>query len=195
METVPLIHIKNGRLLDRKDGEPLSIDDLFKHADKDAMLYILDLDGIEHNNPNLDIYQKLTERCILWIDNGPRRIDDVMDTIMAGATTITVRTERWPDADIPAILEITDDDIYLAMTPEQKEQVRSLLQSYENLGAVVFSEEQHIEQDFSYAHVLNEAVLKHKIYLYTTAQLNVSYWSERGVTGVLVDLHKKEGDT
>ncbi len=113
---------------------------------------------------------------------------------MAGATTITVRIDLWPEADIPGILEITDDEIYLAITPEHKEQPRALLLSYEGLGAVVFSEEQQIEQNFSYANMFNEATLKHKIYLYAIPHMNVSYWSERGVAGILVDLDKKEGD-
>ena len=193
MELVPLIYIKDGKLLAGKDGKPLSIDDLFKRVEKDAMLYILDLDGIAHYNANFDLYQKLTEHCILWIDNGPRRIDDVMDTIMAGATTITVRTALWPETDIPGILEITDDEIYLAITPENKEQPRALLHAYESLGAVVFSEEPQLEQNFSYANMFNNTTLKDKIYLYTIPHMNALYWEQRGVTGILVDLDKKEG--
>ena len=193
MELVPLISIKDGKLLAGKDGGLLSIDDLFKRVEKDAMLYVLDLDGIEHYNANFDLYQKLTEHCILWIDNGPRRIDDVMDTIMAGATTITVRTGLWSEVDVPGILEITDDEIYLAITPEHKEQPRALLRSYESLGAVVFSEEQQIEQNFSYANMFNNTTLKDKIYLYTIPHMNALYWEQRGVTGILVDLDKKEG--
>jgi hypothetical protein len=193
MELVPLIYIKNGKILAGKDRGVFSIDALFKRVEKDAKLYVLDFDGIDHYNANFDLYQKLTEHCILWIDNGPRRIDDVMDTIMAGATTITVRTEFWPEADIPGILEITDDEIYLAVTPEHKEQTRNLLLSYESLGAVVFGEEK-TEQTASYAHVFNNPALKHKMYLYNTPHMNVSYWEQRGVTGMLVDLDKKEGD-
>ena len=43
MELVPLISIKDGKLLSGKNGGPLSIDDLFKRVEKDTMLYVLDL--------------------------------------------------------------------------------------------------------------------------------------------------------
>ena len=112
MNIVPLIYVKDGKLLDGKDGNQVSIDDLFKRVEKDTMLYVLDLDGIEHNNPSLDLYQKLTEHCILWIDDGPRRLDDVMDTIMAGATNITLRKDLWPEIDYPGVFELTDDEMY-----------------------------------------------------------------------------------
>ena len=121
MEIVPLIHIRDRIFLDGKNGEPILIDDLFKRIEKDTMLYILDLDGIEHGSPGLDLYQKLSEHCILWIDNGPRILDDVMDTIMAGATNITLRKELWPNVDIPSILELTEDEIYFAIEPGKKE--------------------------------------------------------------------------
>jgi hypothetical protein len=116
MNIVPLVYAKDGKLLDGKDGNQVSIDDLFKRVEKDMMLYVLDLDGIEHNNPALDLYQKLTEHCILWIDDGPRRLDDVMDTIMAGATNITLRNDLWPEIDLPGVQELTDDEIYIAMS-------------------------------------------------------------------------------
>jgi len=194
MELVPFISLKDGKIHTGTTMDLITIDNVFNRVNKDTMLYVLDFDGITNNNSNVDLYQKLADHCILWIDSGPRRIDDVMDTIMAGATSITVRTDLWPDVNIPDIVEITDNDIYLALTPDHLEQPRTILRSYENLGAVVFSEDKHFEHVLTSAYMLSEPMLKHKIYLYSGSPQNASYWSQRGVTGLLVDLQIKEGD-
>ncbi len=120
MNIVPLVCIENSKLLDGKEGNRLLLEDVLKRVEKDSLLYVLDLDGIERNNPNLELYQRLAEHCILWIDNGPRRIDDVMDTIMAGATNITLREDHWPSLDMSGVQDLTDDEIYLDMSKKHQ---------------------------------------------------------------------------
>jgi hypothetical protein len=194
MNIVPLISVKKGQLFDGKDGTVLSIDDLFTRVEKDAMLYVLDYDGINNNNPNLELYQRLTEHCTLWIDDGPRRIDDVMDTIMSGATNLTLRTEFWPDVDVPGVLELTDDEIYFAIGQESQRQSHSLPFMQDGIGAVIFENETQISGDFTYGSTLKELAGKYKIYLYNVLSNNRHHLEEFGVTGILVDLSKKEGD-
>jgi uncharacterized protein related to proFAR isomerase len=189
MNIIPLVYVKDGKLLDGKDGNQVSIYDLFKRVEKDMMLYVLDLDGIEHNNPSLDLYQKLTEHCILWIDDGPRRLDDVMDTIMAGATNFTLRNDLWPDIDFPGVQELTDDDIYIAMSVQQKEQHQSLSFFSEDIGIVLFNDAS------DYTTFSKDVLTKHKLYLYTQSTDKAPFWNEQGVTGILIDLNKKEGKT
>jgi len=109
MDIIPLIALRKGSSWTARRNL-ISLDDLFKRVEKDSLLYILDFDGIEQNNPNLELYQRLTEHCVLWIDDGPRRIDDIMDTIMAGATNITLREDLWPEMDLPGVFELTDDE-------------------------------------------------------------------------------------
>ena len=188
MNIVPLVYVKDGKLLDGKDGNQVSIDELFKRVEKDVMLYILDLDGIEHNNPALDLYQKLTEHCVLWIDDGPRRIDDVMDTIMAGATNITLRNDLWPEIDYPGVQDLTDDEIYIAMSEQQKEQRRSLSFFSEEVGIVLFNDAPDSTM-FS-----KDVLTKHKLYFYTESKDKVPFWTEQGIAGILIDLNKKEGN-
>lgn len=192
MNMVPLISIKKGRIFDGKDGNLISIDDLFKQVEKDTMIYILDLDGIEHNNPSLDLYQKLTEHCILWIDNGPRRLDDIMDTIMAGATNITLREELWPEMDLPGVFEITDDEIYIGIKSTYRQQSLTLPFFEKNIGVVLFSQEFQTNDDFVSVSFLKNLALKHKIYLYNVSQNNIPLWEGRDITGILIDLNKKQ---
>ena len=187
MNIIPLISVKKGKLLDGKDGEPLNLDNLFLQLEKDSMLYVLDCDGIEHNNPNFALYQRLTEHCVLWIDDGPRRLDDVMDTIMAGATNITLRNDLWPEIDYPEVQELTDDEIYIAMSEHQKEQRQSLSFFSEDVGIVLFNDASE------YTTFSKDVLTKHKLYLYTQSTDKVPFWNEQGITGILIDLNKKEG--
>ena len=191
MNIVPLISIKKGIILDGKDGNHISIDDLFKQVEKDTMLYVLDLDGIEHYNLSLDLYQKLTEHYTLWIDGGPRRLDDIMDIIMAGATNITLREELWPEMDIPGVFELTDDEVYFCINSIHRQQPLTLQFSQLDVGVVVFSQEPQTNDDFTSTNYFKTLAIKHKMYLYTTASNTNSLWEERGITGILVDLNKK----
>ena len=187
MNIVPLISIKKGLLFDGRDGTALSIDELFTRIEKDTMLYVLDYDGLEHINPNLDLYQKLTEHCILWIDNGPRRIDDVMDTIMAGATNITLRESLWPALDMPGVQDLTDDEIYLDKTVQYQEQ-KTLQHVYSgDIGTILFNEEA------LYGAFSKERTANQKIYLYTSSLEKIQLWTEQGISGIIIDLNKKQG--
>ena len=192
MNIVPLISIRKGRILDGKDGDLISIDDLFKQVEKDTMLYVFDLDGIEHNNPSLDLYQKLTEHFLLWTDDGPRRLDDVMDTIMAGATNITLREELWPEMDLPGVFEITDDEVYIGIKSTYSQQSLTSLVSQQNIGVVVFSQAPQINDDFISTSFLKNLALKHKIYLYTVSQNVLPPLEGNYITGILIDLNKKQ---
>jgi hypothetical protein len=194
MDIIPLISVKKGRLFDGKDGVIVSLDDLFNRVKKDTLLYVLDYDGIEHNNPNLELYQKLTEWYTLWIDDGPRRLDDVMDTIMAGATNITIRAALWPDTDIPAVRELTEDEIFFAIDQRNNTDQMHLPFMQETVGAVIFENEANNIGDFTSGSILKEIALKYKTYLYTVFSQNSHRLEELGVAGILVDLRKKEGD-
>jgi hypothetical protein len=194
MEIIPLVYIKQGKLHSEQNGGVLSIDDLFQRTEKDTMLYVIDLDGIEHNNPNLELYQKLTEHCILWIDNGPRRIDDVMDTIMSGATTLTIRQEIWPAMDIPAILEFTDDEVFIGLDATGADRNQIITFFPPEVGVVVYNKNPQIPDDFTFSSYLKDLSMKHKIYLYTTNLGTAQTWTDRGIAGIIVDLNKKKGE-
>jgi hypothetical protein len=187
MNIVPLVCIENSKLLDGKEGNILLLEDVLKRVEKDSLLYVLDRDGIERNNPNLDLYQMLAEHCILWIDNGPRRIDDVMDTIMAGATNLTLREDHWPSLDMPGVQDLTDDEIYLDMSKKHQEQ-KSLEHFYPgDIGIILFNEET------LYGSFSTESTLHKKIYVYASSLEKNQLWTEQGITGIIIDLNKKQG--
>jgi hypothetical protein len=187
MNIIPLVCLKNTKLFDGKEGNDLLLADVTKQVEKDSLLYVLDWDGIERNNPNLEVYQRLAEHCILWIDNGPRRIDDVMDTIMSGATNITIREDLWPSLLMPEIQELTDDEIYLDTTRQYKEQ-KTLQHAHSgDIGIILFDEEA------LYGGFSKERIGNQKIYLYTGSIEELSLWTEQGFSGIIIDLNKKQG--
>ena len=88
-------------------------------------------------------------------------LDDVMDTIMAGATNITLRNDLWPEIDYPGVQELTDDEIYIAMSEQQKEQRQPLSFFSEDIGIILFNDASE------YTMFSKDVLTKHKLYLYT----------------------------
>lgn len=67
-------------------GAPL---DPFEVADRLApeysLLYVVDLDGIERGNPQLDYLQEIARDMALWVDAGVRTADQAIDVLVTGA--------------------------------------------------------------------------------------------------------------
>jgi hypothetical protein len=111
MNTNPYLTITHGHL--NTHTTTLTIRETQKTIPPDQPLYLLDTDGLTTNHPNYNTYQRLSTKNPLWIDAGPRTTNDIIDLIMAGATTIVIRTPLYPDPDIHELNTITDLDIYL----------------------------------------------------------------------------------
>jgi hypothetical protein len=50
-----------------------------------SMLYVVDLDGIERADPQLDYVQEIARDMTLWVDAGVRTADQAIDVLVAGA--------------------------------------------------------------------------------------------------------------
>ena len=110
MLEIPLIYVRNGKVI---DGDGRKIRDWKEKVNKFTEIYIMDLDGIERNEPNLDFYQSIFKR--KWIDAYPRRFEDVMDLVVAGGDKIVIR-EGFSDKDIDKVFDEIDIDLYLSVT-------------------------------------------------------------------------------
>lgn len=102
-EQIPELLLRSGRVqvpgpngpetLRTSDG---GIPDVFDVADRlveqFGRLYVVDLDGIEHADPQLDYIQELSRNAELWVDAGVRRGDEVADLLVAGARRVVVST-------------------------------------------------------------------------------------------------------
>jgi uncharacterized protein related to proFAR isomerase len=183
MEIIPLIKIRNQKILYDKPYEVLD-----KLKDNKTV-YILDFDGIEKNKPNLCTYQKMSSLYDLWVDFGPRVIGDVVDALMAGAVSITIRKELFPKVSIHDINEISENEIFIKIDMKNNE----VLSFNEIAGLVNFIDKKTIEKDYDYYGLLKQLKsYNNKIFSYENDHNNISYWQSLGITGFLVDIDKYE---
>ena len=119
MNHYPYLHVARGRLLSH--DTQYTIHDVTKRLITDTPLYLLDTDGIATNRPNYNTFQRLSSHADLWIDAGPRSLEDLVDIVMAGATAIILRTNLWSQLDTHEILDITDCTLYAYYEHEQTE--------------------------------------------------------------------------
>jgi Histidine biosynthesis protein len=67
-------------------GTPFDPFDVVDRLAKEySMLYVVDLDGIEHQEPQLDYLQEISRDMTLWVDGGVRTSDQAIDILVAGA--------------------------------------------------------------------------------------------------------------
>lgn len=64
------------------------------------LLYVVDLDGIEREDPQLDYLQEISRDITLWVDAGIRTSDQAIDILVAGARRAVVSSAylRGPNA-------------------------------------------------------------------------------------------------
>jgi hypothetical protein len=65
-----------------------------------SLLYVVDLDGINREDPQLDYLQELSRDIGLWVDAGVRSSDQAIDILVAGARRVILSTAylRGPNA-------------------------------------------------------------------------------------------------
>ena len=186
MDIIPLIYIKNRKLRGAIEGKMLLINELPEQSDV-GKLYVKDSDGIEKDEPNLDIYQKLSEKHDLWVDAGPRMFGDVVDIIMAGATSITLRKNLFPTEEISNIKEVTETAIYINTDLKDEKQDMASAISHSVDGLVISCNGKQIEDDFKISELFRTMCNKYKVYVAELDEKNISYWTNIGVAGVLLD--------
>jgi hypothetical protein len=184
MEIVPLIYMKNRKIYLEKNGETISSLGVSNLVEDNSKIYILDLDGIDKDKPNLCTYQRFSSFYDLWVDFGPRDLGDVVDVTMAGATEITLRKNLCPQLDITKIKEITENKIYKNIDFIEDST------SEEADGLVNFYSREENESDYKYSSSLKKLGMNNRIYSYESKLKNRTYWKCFGVDGLLVDLGK-----
>ena len=181
MEIVPLI------ILEKQEISKQDSEKLINQNNEEKKLYILDLYGIKKNKPNLSIYQKLSKNFDIWVDNGPRNLGDVVDVFMAGAISITLRTETWPLLDIESIREISENKIFQLIKHNEINNPRKTI--FPNVdGYVILTEEEPVIEDFKTDYYYKQFITKNKTYIYENNTKKIKYWEEKKATGILVDL-------
>jgi len=187
MDIIPCITLKNRNVINSN----ISLDDLSKYIKEEEKLYILDLDGIEKDKPNLCTFQKISSSYELWIDCRPRTLGDVVDIFMTGATSVTLRKPLSFSLNISDIRDLSENKVYLKIDYRDYKKDSSgfsFLKEYD--GFVNFNNKEELERDFKYGEHLNKIKIKNKIYFFENDIRNLSYWERFGATGLMVDIIK-----
>jgi hypothetical protein len=61
-------------------------------------IYIVDLEGVQKNEPQLDLWQELSREADLWIDGGVQLGDQAIDILVSGARRAVLSTSRIRNA-------------------------------------------------------------------------------------------------
>ena len=181
MQIFPLLELNN-----RKIQNP----DLLENINEDDFLYVIDLDGIEKDKPNLCHYQKLSKKYQLWIDNAPRTLGDVVDAFLAGAENVTIRKTFYPQVNLESIREITENKIYANIEMYKN---ADLYKDgfFENVdGLVNFYEKNVLEKDLEKKDAIKNYSLKNKLYVFEKDVNSTDYWQNFNLEGFIVDLLK-----
>ena len=181
MEFIPLITIKNRKILEQNNQTE---EDFFKVIKEESPVYILDLDGIEKDKPNICTFQKISNKYQLWIDSGPRNLGDVVDSLMSGVESITIRMDLFPQINLSNIREITENKIYTYLNNSYDELTPPKYEDFD--GYVNLYEREKIDE-----RIINSLKLN-RLYSYENDPLNISYWRNIGVKGLIVNINKIE---
>jgi hypothetical protein len=125
----------------------------------------------------------------LWIDSGPRNLGDIVDSIMAGAKSITIRKNKWENFETSDIKEISENQVFILIDDQINE--INLFESNVNKefdGAVLFEKKEEIENDFIFKSHIKDICLKTDVYTYESDITKYRFWENIGVKGLLVPL-------
>jgi hypothetical protein len=192
MKIIPIIHLKKRKIIEPEHAMTHSIIKILERF-KNKKLYILDHDGLEKNKPNLCLYQKLSKYHEIWVDAGPQVLGDVVDSVIAGATDLTIRKNLWGDINFSVIKDITENKIFAEVNLYNYNLPRITSSFvYTVDGLVVFDKKNQIESDFKYAEYLKSICTRYETYAYEIEKTNALYWKKLGVTGLLTELENIE---
>ena len=69
-----------------QEGRPFDPFDVVDRLAEDySMVYVVDLDGIERGDPQLDYLQEIAREVSLWVDGGVRTAEQAIDILITGA--------------------------------------------------------------------------------------------------------------
>jgi hypothetical protein len=190
MKLVPLIYIKERSFYFERDGKTHSEEEVIDSIDHDKLIYVLDIDGIEKDKPNLCTYQRQSSMLNLWVDFGPRTKGDIVDSFLAGAEKVTVRKYLYPKINPREIKEMIEKEFYTNIELE-KQRTYDINDPifYDSYGLVNFYSKEEIESNMGYYQRI-KALAGRKIYSYEDKTSNISFWERLGFSGIIVEYGK-----
>jgi hypothetical protein len=191
MEIIPIIYIKKGQIFEGRQQPQTLPKDLTNKLEETSKLYIVDTDGLEKDAPNLNVYQKLATKYQIWVDAGPRYLEDVVDILTAGANRVTLRRSIFPLPELIKIREITENEVFIGLDLNRSEEASKLVGYPPGIdGFVLLHNKNLLERDFKKQELLRRLIKNYRLYTIESDRTSQPYWKNKGFSGLLVDMGK-----
>ena len=214
-ETIPAINLFKGIpvIKGMEDYEPLKdkdeqnidihklIDELKERFNKALMT---DINGINTDKPQLELFKDISRKMKLWIDAGSRSRDCAIDTLVAGAEKVVISTKTLIDMEeLDKILELSENvafDIdYDNGIVSPNKRIRemsplSLADELKNLGIeeVIFTDFKHLHSDSNFNFDIGKTLIHSdlKIYFHGRFDESTKMLKETNLAGVIIEVEK-----
>ena len=105
---MPCLLIGKGRVLRPAEGGPAIVRrgdgslpdvlDVTERLGKEfGRIFVVDLDGVDRNRPQLDYLQEIARDAEVWVDGGVRSPEEAIDILVTGAYRAVLSSARLPD--------------------------------------------------------------------------------------------------
>jgi hypothetical protein len=189
MKIIPLIHIKQNKIVNSDFNKLENIKNLIDKYEDDT-IYLLDHDGINKNRPNICLFKKLSKKHNLWIDTGPRVIGDIVDTVIAGASKITIRKDLLNNVNTSTINEILENEIYMKIDPDFYQYTNDHILKINFNGYVILNDEKKFNYDFKDQSYIKKIIKNTKTYFYIKNKELIRFTNKFNFEGFLIDIEK-----
>ena len=92
MKLIPEIRVRRGKIIEPASGNPIdpisvmrALQSALSTDEEDAVFYIIDEGGMERNNFDMGLLERLGEEFRIWFKGGFRRAEFLMDAFILGA--------------------------------------------------------------------------------------------------------------
>lgn len=133
MDRIPLVYVEGGQA-DVAGERSSAVEALRELRGEHDLLYVVDLDGYRRNRANIDVYKTVSRKAFLWLDAAPRRVEDVIDLVVAGAVRVTLG-DGQPDDDLRQLMDMVESDLY--MRSKQPVQAERRVRRFKLAGLVI----------------------------------------------------------
>ena len=212
-ETIPAINLFKGmpvikgiqgyEPLQDKDGKNMDVHELIDELKGSFnKILITDINGINRDKPQLELYQDMSTKMKLWIDAGPRSKDGAIDILVAGAEKVVLGTKTLRGLEeLEKVVELSENVVlgidYDNGIVTPKKRIRemsplSLVNEAKNLGIeeIIFTDLKHLASDSHFSMDIGATLLQAnmKIYFHGRFDGGMEMFKRMNLAGVMIEV-------
>jgi uncharacterized protein related to proFAR isomerase len=186
MKEIPVVHIKDKTISEVSAANDIGV---LLNRLQSSTAYVFDEDGVTKNQPNLSIYQKLSGISDIWLDAGPRGVDDIVDEVFSGANRVVIRPTLWKERNLKEVVDITENELMSFYSIEEvKKGVPNDSMFLESQGIVISFDENIPAVDFKTEGFLKQIAKTKPTYMLDMHMKRKEYWISLGMEGILIPI-------